>query len=697
MSRIKMSVSLTDTFRELQRGGGVNMDWLFESIGNTIKGLVNGFFDYVVQIFSETVSYDVSTFYQVFSSDSGGKNIFQALYMDIIIPLSVSILILILVWNLYKSIFSKDWCDIEEPGALLVRSMAGLFIIWNCQSIMNLPVKMMQSFMNQISQTNLTEFSFTQWDMSKMNAGVLVNLLLEIIAIIIFGWTFLKLMYVYIQRYVAYCIYLFLAPLAFSAMGAKSTSEVTKRSIKLYTEVLLSLLLTMLWIKVYCSGMVTCITNTPAMSMGMMVLTIFIVKAFGDLGIKLDDLLTKAGLLAVGNERAGIGMAGIMATRALGNMMGKSMRGGNSGGLATTSPLVEKLNRQWEAGMESRKSEGEKDTNATSLGGKEEASLEEINNASNLLNDPNIKHNTEQNTSSLSKLLPNGEKQVQKDGKPISENTNGLKMMHPDSSGKVSPENMFKNPKSGQWEKLGTDERGQSYKSPVNLKDIKKGSVAMGNNAVRMGMSDDVMPSLKDDLNSSIMKNGFKSMHGVTNNKDGSSNLFEMSPNDAGDFNVTSGDYTYSSLAEARDAVGAESISIGSSSNLDTSSADAINSGMKSAAGITEEGGIKIPGAGAYKVLSMGDRQADGIYFDTNTGKMETFHAKALGKEEYKREAKGGNKDIIKLKNGQYMKFEKGTRNREMDKYARTATLDRDTGSISISNVSGLNKDGKPV
>lgn len=679
------------------------MDWLFESIGNSVRGMVNKFFDFVIQIFSETVSYDVSTFYQVFTKDSGGKNIFQTLYMDIIIPLSVSILILILVWNLYKSIFSKDWCDIEEPGALLVRSMAGLFIIWNCQSIMNLPVKMMQSFMDKVSKADLSTFSFSQWDMSSISvndvtsAGIVVNILIEIIAVVIFGWTFIKLMYVYIQRYVAYCIYLFLAPLAFSAMGAKGTSEVTKRSIKLYAEVLLSLLLTMLWLKVYSSGMISCISNAPAMSSGIMVLTVFIVKAFGDFGIKLDDLLTKAGLLAVGNERAGIGMAGIMATRALGNMMGHSNRGGKSGSLGTTSPLVEKLNRQWEAGMESRKSEGGKETNPTSLGSKEEASPEEINNASNLLNDPNTKHNTEQNTSSLSKLLPNGEKQVQKDGKPISENTNGLKMMHPDSSGKVSPENMFKNPKSGQWEKLGTDERGQSYKSPVNLKDIKNGSVTMGNNAVRMGMSDDAMPSLKDDLNSSIMKNGFKSMHGVTNNKDGSSNLFEISPNDAGDFNVTSGDYSYSSLAEARDAVGAESISIGSSSNLDTSSADAINSGMKSAAGITEEGGIGITGAGAYKVLSMGDRQADGIYFDTNTGKMETFHAKALGKEEYKREAKGGNKDIIKLKNGQYMKFEKGTRNREMDKYARTATLDRDTGSISISNVSGLNKDGKPI
>lgn len=77
--------------------------------------------DLLTNMFTELVSCDLSLFEDLFG-------VVKDLYENAILPLGIAILLLILVWQLFKTMFGRGGVTAEDPVELVCRSCICLFL-----------------------------------------------------------------------------------------------------------------------------------------------------------------------------------------------------------------------------------------------------------------------------------------------------------------------------------------------------------------------------------------------------------------------------------------------------------------------------------------------------------------------------------------------------------------------------------------
>ena len=100
------------------------MGWLLELLIEGIREICSQFLvdmmDLITGMFTDLLSCNLSLFEELFS-------VVGSLYQNVIVPMGIALLLMILIWQLFKSMFGKVGITAEEPLELIGRSSICLF------------------------------------------------------------------------------------------------------------------------------------------------------------------------------------------------------------------------------------------------------------------------------------------------------------------------------------------------------------------------------------------------------------------------------------------------------------------------------------------------------------------------------------------------------------------------------------------
>lgn len=165
---------------------------------------------------------DMSTFTRYFPAAETMYNIFVAL--------GIGLILLNLVWQLFKNFGSPIGIDAEDPVKLVLRSMLFILLVYFADEIVNIILKIGGTPYNWILNSALPPLKFANFNAVLLTIlGACCGgsvLLIATIVLIILAWNYIKLLFEAAERYVLLGVLVFTAPVAFATGASKSTNNI---------------------------------------------------------------------------------------------------------------------------------------------------------------------------------------------------------------------------------------------------------------------------------------------------------------------------------------------------------------------------------------------------------------------------------------------------------------------------------------
>lgn len=205
------------------------MGWLLELLIEGIRELCSQFIvdmmSLVTDMFTELLSCDLSLFEELFS-------VAGDLYSNAILPMGAALLLLICVWQLFKSMFGKAGVASEDPVELVLRSGICLFFIVAAKPMVDYILKVAGTPYQWVAGTEIEVSSFSEYVsvLEGITAGIGIDSLniaiLTLILQFVVAWNYFKMLFVIAERYVLLGVFSYTAPLAFGTGGSKATNNI---------------------------------------------------------------------------------------------------------------------------------------------------------------------------------------------------------------------------------------------------------------------------------------------------------------------------------------------------------------------------------------------------------------------------------------------------------------------------------------
>ena len=178
----------------------------------------------------------------------------SAMY-EIFIWTAIGLVLLNLVWQLYRCYGAGFDIDTENPINLVVRSVIFLLLIWYCDDIVNLALRIGGTPYNWILDSTLPGVQFGDFNsVLLVIIGVIANgsvALIALILVVILAWNYLKLLLEAAERYVVLGILVFTAPMAFAMGAARGTNNMFKSWCRMFSGQLLLLIMNAWCLKLF--------------------------------------------------------------------------------------------------------------------------------------------------------------------------------------------------------------------------------------------------------------------------------------------------------------------------------------------------------------------------------------------------------------------------------------------------------------
>lgn len=307
------------------------VSYLFGLALNLLDAAINGFLG--------ALGFDLDTFERYFPA--------AADYQEIIVGFGVGLLLIMLVFQLFRNFGVMLDMEAEDPLKILGKTTLFLGMILYSRSIVNTLLGLLADpyaiFLNTASAPY--EFRLTTLA-TAMFGSVFANPFMAIVTLIlmlVLGWQFLKLTVECVERYIVFYFALYCAPVVFATGAFKSTAQIFKSWCRMVASQAMLLLLNIWSIKLFLSFMPVFERDSSNM-----VFNFLMGYAFLKFAQKADTLLRILGLntastgdmlRSLGGTIASIAMtlrtAGGMAnhvTSAIGQRFGGADTAGKKGG-----------------------------------------------------------------------------------------------------------------------------------------------------------------------------------------------------------------------------------------------------------------------------------------------------------------------------------------------------------------------------
>lgn len=233
------------------------MGWLIELLFGAIRESCSQFIIDMMDIssgmFTEILSCDLNLFEGLFG-------VAESLYRNAIMPIGIALLLMILVWQLFKSMFGRTGTLSEDPIELVFRSCFCLFMIAFAKDLVNYVLDLAGTPYQWITGTSITVGSFSEYisvseaAVSVLGADALSIQFLLLILHFVVAWNYFKLMFILAERYVLLGVFSYTAPLAFATGGSKATNNILASWTKMFSGQVLIVLLDAWCVKMFLSA-----------------------------------------------------------------------------------------------------------------------------------------------------------------------------------------------------------------------------------------------------------------------------------------------------------------------------------------------------------------------------------------------------------------------------------------------------------
>lgn len=306
------------------------MGWLLELLFESIKEMCSQFIidmmDVASSMFTEILSCNLNLFEELFGVAGN-------LYRDGIMPIAVMILLMILVWQLFKGIFSKITTSSEDPIELILRSAISLFMIVYAKDIVNYILNIVGTPYQWVAGSAITVYSFSAYVtaaeavVSVLGIDIISIQMLLLIMHFVVAWNYFKMLFILAERYVLLGIFSYTAPLAFAAGGSKSTNNITTTWVRMFGGQILIIILDAWCLKMFLSGYGNLMSSSYGFTKYFAATMCLI--GFCKITAKLDSYMASLG---VNLGRIGGGLSGMGALLMAGRLLHMGGSGGRTGG-----------------------------------------------------------------------------------------------------------------------------------------------------------------------------------------------------------------------------------------------------------------------------------------------------------------------------------------------------------------------------
>ena len=233
------------------------MGWLLELLFGAFREMCSQFvvdmMDIANSMFTEILSCVLSLFEELFG-------VVGDLYQNAVMPIAIMLLLMILVWQLFKSMFGKTGIVSEDPLELIFRSAVCLIFIAYAKQVVNYILDLAGTPYQWVVGTSITVDSFSEY-VSASEAAVSalgidslsISLLLLIMHLVV-AWNYFKMLFILAERYVLLGVFSYTAPLAFAVGGSKATNGILASWIKMFGGQVLIVILDAWCVKMFLSA-----------------------------------------------------------------------------------------------------------------------------------------------------------------------------------------------------------------------------------------------------------------------------------------------------------------------------------------------------------------------------------------------------------------------------------------------------------
>lgn len=234
------------------------MSWLLELLVDAIREMCSQFIvdmmELITNMFTELLSCNLSLFEELFS-------VVGSLYKNVIVPTGIAILLMILVWQLFKSMFGgKAGVNAEEPIELICRSAISLFLLAGSKPLIDYILRIAGTPYQWVVGTKVKVASFSGYvstlegvtdtlGISSLSISVLMLIMQFVVA-----WNYFKMLMVIAERYVLLGVFSYTAPLAFATGGSKATNNILASWSKMFGGQVVLVILNAWCMKMFLSG-----------------------------------------------------------------------------------------------------------------------------------------------------------------------------------------------------------------------------------------------------------------------------------------------------------------------------------------------------------------------------------------------------------------------------------------------------------
>lgn len=192
------------------------VEWLAEQIMNGL--------DLVTTSVLGALGCDMTVFLRYFPAAETMYKVFVAL--------SIGLILLNLVWQLFKNFGLGIGVEAEDPIKLTVRSVLFITLAYFSDSIVDIVLKIGGTPYGWIMDSELPALSFADFNSVILAiVGVCANgavALIALVLVIILAWNYLKLLFEAAERYVLLGVLVYTAPVAFSMGASQNTANIFK-------------------------------------------------------------------------------------------------------------------------------------------------------------------------------------------------------------------------------------------------------------------------------------------------------------------------------------------------------------------------------------------------------------------------------------------------------------------------------------
>ena len=295
------------------------MGWLLELLFGAIREMCSQFIidmmDVASSMFTEILSCDLNLFEDLFG-------VVGDLYKNAVMPIGIMLLLMILVWQLFKSMFGKTGIASEDPLELIFRSAVCLILIAYAKQVVNYILDLAGTPYQWVVGTAITVDSFSAYVsaseavVSALGIDSLSISMLLLIMQFVVAWNYFKMLFILAERYVLLGVFSYTAPLAFATGGSKSTNGILASWVKMFGGQVLIVILDAWCVKMFLSAY----GNLMASSYGFtkfFAATMCLI-GFCKITAKLDSYM---GSLGVNLGRTGGGLGGLGALMMVGRLL----------------------------------------------------------------------------------------------------------------------------------------------------------------------------------------------------------------------------------------------------------------------------------------------------------------------------------------------------------------------------------------